>query len=97
MKNAEQLKSELKSLITSKGRFSNEDDAAHKKRKEAKMLQDMILQVEAGITEESVLKQLKQAREWIKIMNSRYDEVKDGPKRLYDKKWNYTDKNRQIK
>lgn len=102
MKTTAELKSELAILVQNRTSFKGESEEAYKKRirsakKEAKMLREMILQVEAGVNEESVSKQLKEVRRWIKIMDDRYDQTKDGDKKLYEKKWGYSDKKRQIK
>ena len=94
MKTAEKLKEELEVLVRNRIAFKDEIRTA---RREAGMLREMILQVEAGVTEESILKQLKEVRNWIKIMDDRYDQTKDGDKKIYEKKWGYPDKKRQIK
>ena len=86
MKTAEKLKEELEVLVRNRTSFKGENEKDYKKRiksakREAKMLREMILQVEAGVTEESVLRQLKDVRNWIKIMDDRYDQTKDGDKK----------------
>ena len=96
MKSLEQIKTEYTALLL-KPKNGLSENALKKRQKEAGRLRLMIQQMEAGVDEASILRQLIEVENWFKILDSRYNIKTDGKKEIYEKKWGYPDKKRQMK